>query len=209
MSATKSKKPTTIKAIIFDLGKVLLDYDLEMIAHEMSRRSGKNPDEIMDKIFEIYMAHSLDTGKSPVRLFINDVIEYLDIDLSFEEFRTIWCDIFWVNHEMVYFSQQLRKDYPIYILSNVCELHHEHIENTFTVSDWADEVFVSYKEKLIKPDAKIYKQVLEKIGCMPQESILIDDREENVEGAAKLGMNTILFKNLGQFKEELSKILKK
>lgn len=204
-----TKKNDTIKAIIFDLGKVLLDYDLKMIADEMARLSGKDPEEIMKTIFEIYMDHSLDTGQSPVEYFIKDVIAYLDIDLSFEDFRNIWCDIFWVDKEMVDYVQKLRKKYPVYILSNICELHHEHIENTFSISNWADEVFVSYKERLIKPDVRIFKNVLKRINYEPYETVFIDDREENVIAARELGMHTILFKTPEQFKKDLLKILKK
>jgi epoxide hydrolase-like predicted phosphatase len=55
-----------------------------------------------------------------------------------------------------------------------------------------------------KPDRKIYELTLEKLGSQPRQSVFIDDNPEYINGAKEIGINTILFQNIDQFKDELT-----
>lgn len=71
-----------------------------------------------------------------------------------------------------------------------------------------DVTVFSCMEGLIKPDRKIYEITLKRLGVKPKEAVFIDDKEENVNSAKNIGINTILFKDLEQFKKELFSFLK-
>ncbi|NQV08634.1 HAD family phosphatase [Candidatus Woesearchaeota archaeon] len=66
-----------------------------------------------------------------------------------------------------------------------------------------DAYVFSCFEGIIKPERKIYELALNRLGVKPEESIFIDDREENVEGAKRVGMHAIVFKDIEQLKKEL------
>ena len=68
-----------------------------------------------------------------------------------------------------------------------------------------DKVFVSSKIHMAKPDPKAYKFAMAKLKVKPSETILVDDRLENIKPALALGMHGIIFKNTSQFKKELTK----
>ena len=68
-----------------------------------------------------------------------------------------------------------------------------------------DQVFVSTKMHMAKPDKQAYEFVLKQLKVKPQQSIIVDDRIENIRPARALGMNGIVFKNSRQFARELKK----
>jgi 2-haloacid dehalogenase len=67
-------------------------------------------------------------------------------------------------------------------------------------------IVLSGEEKVCKPDPKIYKILLDRYQLCPEESIFIDDRQDNLETAQKLGIETILFKTAEQLRENLKKL---
>ncbi len=70
-----------------------------------------------------------------------------------------------------------------------------------------DHVIISCEVHLLKPDPKIYKLTLDRIGCEAEESVFIDDTKENVLAAEKLGIHGIFFQNREQAIKELESIL--
>lgn len=93
-----------------------------------------------------------------------------------------------------------QKGYGIYILSNASDLFYVYFPK-FLPLDFFDGVFVSSDYHMLKPDVEIYEVFLEKYGLKAGECLFIDDREDNVSGAQKAGMNTFCFK--GDYKEIL------
>jgi len=69
-----------------------------------------------------------------------------------------------------------------------------------------DYAVLSYKEKLKKPDERFYQLAISKAGCKPEEAVFIDDKEECVLAAQKLGIKGIIFKDNDQLKLELSEL---
>ena len=83
--------------------------------------------------------------------------------------------------------------YGIYVLSNASDLFYKYFPK-FLPLDFFNGVFVSSDYLMLKPDVEIYETFLQKYGLAADECLFIDDREENVGGAAKAGMNTFCFK---------------
>lgn len=67
------------------------------------------------------------------------------------------------------------------------------------------KVFISSRLHIAKPDAKAYNFVLKKLKVKAGESVMVDDREENIRGARRIGMQGIIYKNSRQFRRELKK----
>ena len=91
----------------------------------------------------------------------------------------------------------------IYVLSNASDLVYVYFPK-FLPLDFFDGVFVSSDYLMLKPDVEIYKTFLEKYGLKGDECLFIYDREDNIEGAKKAGLNTFRFE--GDYKAILNKL---
>jgi putative hydrolase of the HAD superfamily len=84
------------------------------------------------------------------------------------------------------------KGYRIFVLSNASDLFYVYFPK-FLPLDFFDGVFVSADFRMLKPDVEIYKTFLNKYGLKGEECLFIDDRQDNIEGAGKAGLNTFRF----------------
>ena len=84
------------------------------------------------------------------------------------------------------------KGYKVYVLSNASDLFYDYFPK-FLPLDFFDGVFVSSDYLMLKPDVEIYKTFLDKYGLKGEECLFIDDRQDNIEGAGKAGLNTFRF----------------
>ena len=82
----------------------------------------------------------------------------------------------------------------IYVLSNASRRFYEYFPRFYDM-DFFDGVVVSCDLHIIKPDRRIYEYILGKYGLKADECLFIDDREENVRGAEKVGINAVRFEN--------------
>ncbi|MBD3155039.1 MAG: HAD-IA family hydrolase [Candidatus Aenigmarchaeota archaeon] len=141
---------------------------------------------------------------------LQDAIEEIfDIPISEEkmvEIINVWKRNFKLDIAIRDFAKKLSKDYRIFILSNIdtesVELFKDHREGF----DFVEEEFLSCKLGMKKPDREIYEYVLNKINVKPEKCVFIDDKPENIEGAEKVGIHGIVFKNKEQLKRELRKL---
>ena len=111
------------------------------------------------------------------------------------------------NIELEKFINQLKKKgYVIGSMSGVLELHHKLFREKGIYNVFDFNIF-SFKVGYNKPDIQIYKLLIKKLKLSPKEIIFIDDIQECLNPAQKLGMKTILYKNNKQLKKELAQEL--
>ncbi len=99
------------------------------------------------------------------------------------------------------------RGYKIYLLSNYSGDHFKYISTHFNFFGLEDGRVISFEEKVLKPDARIYNILLERYGLKADECVFLDDTAENIDGARNVGMKGIVFENYDQGKAELEKIL--
>jgi len=108
-------------------------------------------------------------------------------------------DIFWVNvSALPVISQLCLVEFPMAILSNTCSAHWEHARKNYGfLGPLFSDAILSYEEKSMKPDAKIYQSAIamakQRVGCAAGEIFFIDDKQENVDGAREAGIDAELF----------------
>lgn len=95
------------------------------------------------------------------------------------------------------------KGYKVYVLSNASDLFYVYFPK-FLPLDFFDGVFVSSDYLMLKPDVEIYKTFLDKYGLKGEECLFIDDRQDNIEGAGKAGLNTFRFE--GDYEKVLDQL---
>lgn len=95
----------------------------------------------------------------------------------------------------VNFCREIKtRGYGMYVLSNACSLFYEYFPKYFPL-EWFDGIVVSSDEHIVKPDAGIYRILLERYGLNADECLFIDDRADNVRAAVESGMNAYVFNN--------------
>lgn len=197
-----------IKAIIFDLGRVILDFDYWAPADVLKKICGCSVEEIYDYIFKTELGSLINEGRISPGEFYRRLKERLNFEIDFEEFKRVFCDIFSVNLPLVRFLQQLKKKHKLYLFSNVNEIHGEYIKRRWAdILKIFDQYFFSYQMGIKKPASEAFRRVLETSNLSPRECIYIDDLAENVEVARQLGIKSIQYESLAQLKQDLNKIL--
>lgn len=195
-----------IRAMIFDLGKVVLDFDHWIICERLADLSGFNKEYVYDLIFTSGLEREYDEGKITSRDFYAHITIKLNLHIDYSTFYPLWCDIFSLKDDMIPLLKSLRNHYKLLLLSNTNEMHFEFVRGKFPVLDVFDEFILSYNLGIRKPDRKIYEKAIEASNCSRDECLFIDDILENVEMARECGMTGIHFKNSQTLRVEFNKL---
>jgi putative hydrolase of the HAD superfamily len=126
-------------------------------------------------------------------------------DSQIEEL-TIWDARMWmkVNSAMLSWQSVLKqRGLLTAIVSNMGDTVHREMERELAWLSRFDVLVWSYQLRVAKPDPAIYWYVLEKLGTQPEETLFIDDRQENVDAAVALGMKGIVFTTVDQLRADL------
>jgi glucose-1-phosphatase len=195
-----------IDAVIFDLGNVLVAVDEGHAVDRLARRTGKSRQEIDEYARGTPHAMNLALGKLTRRQFFETVARDLAFDGTYNEFASIWAEIFTPIEPMIALAQSLKNRVRRLVLSNTNAIHMDYILERFRFLDDFDALILSHEVGLLKPDAAIYKLALAKCGLVAARTVFIDDLEVNVAGARQVGLHAIQFQDACQARAELTKL---
>ncbi len=196
-----------IKAVIFDLGRVLVDVDLTKGIFKYTL-SGEKPSEkqVLDSLMKDSFYQNYACGRIPAERFQQEFCRRLNLDMDFETFKIEWNNVFKPLSGMEELVRQVAKNYKIGLLSDIGPLHWEHLQKTLAVLELFPNPVLSYRIGLLKPDKKTYLLAADSVETSPENCLFIDDREVNVQGAIKTGMKALLFGGPVKLRQELQKM---
>jgi putative hydrolase of the HAD superfamily len=180
--------------VISDLGKVILYFDNDIFFRKIAAHSRFSLEEIKElagKHFGLVM--DFDRGKMEPRQFYREVIHRFEMEIPFQTFCEIYSDVFSPNPPVLGIFSRLRSKYRLVLLSNTDALRFGFIRENFPGIFIFDAYVLSYEVGYVKPHPQIFRTALERAQAEPSQCLFIDDREENVEAAQRMGLNTILF----------------
>jgi 2-haloacid dehalogenase len=184
---------TKPKAIVFDLGKVLLDFDYGIAARRIAARCTVAPEEINRFIAQSPLLFRYETGLMTKAQFFQEVCAHTGFSDGLEIFSGFFGDIFFPIEPMIQLQTKLRaKGFPTYIFSNTNDLAIHHIRRNFPFFANFDGYIFSYEHRSMKPDAKLYEVVETQTGHRGADILYLDDRPENVAAGAARGWQVIL-----------------
>lgn len=181
-----------IKAVVFDLGKVLVDFDYGIAARALAVRSRVPVEQMRHVIDQSPLLVTYEMGHLATKLFYNQVCEATGFCADIDEFSRLFGDIFSPIEEMIALHAKLReRGVPTYIFSNTNELAVTHIRKTFPFFSNFDGYIYSFEEGALKPSAAIYEAVERRAGHSGNAILYIDDRLENIETGRQRGWQVI------------------
>ncbi|MDD2679978.1 MAG: HAD family phosphatase [Candidatus Omnitrophica bacterium] len=195
-----------IKAVLFDLGNVLVDFDYSISAKRVSRFCDRDPKDIVGFFFDSALTVLFEEGKILPADFFAKVKEALGLKLSYTAFVPIWNEIFFLsakNRSVYSLVNNLKLRYRVALISNIDILHYEYLKKHFPVFNVFDRLFLSYALGAVKPDRLIYQQALAALKVCPESVFYTDDRPELVKSARGLGINSFVFSDIKQLKSDL------
>jgi len=183
----------TPSIVVFDLGKVLVDFDYSIAGRRIAAQADLSPAEVQTFLDHSPLLYRFETGLMTRQEFYQAVCEHTGFRGNLEEFGLFFADIFWEIPVMVEIQATLRRQgVPTYIFSNTNDLAVEHIRRNFPFFSNFDGYVLSYEVGAMKPDAKIYESLEKMAGRRGSDILYLDDRQENVEGGARRGWQVIL-----------------
>jgi len=201
----KQKRPE-MKVLIFDLGKVLVDYDVNRAVRRFSAVCGISPVKLWKHLYFSPKERAYTRGEISSVQFYQYLQGIFRRPVSFKKFKHYWTDIFWEIQGMDTLLGRLARRYPLYLISNTNPLHFDYVKRNFGILRHFKKTFPSHKMGARKPEARIYRRALARIGCKPGEAVFIDDMKSFVRGARKIGMQAIRFRNRPQLIRDLRKL---
>ena len=200
-----------IKNLLFDLGGVIMDIRRLNCVASFERLGMKDADSFLGEYSQKGPFLQLEEGAISEAEFRTAVRQFIDGEVTDEQIDSAFCD-FLVGIPKYRLEQlrELKKQYGIYMLSNTNSIMwHSRIAEDFRQEglereDYFDGIVTSFEAKSIKPDAKIFHIVVEKLGIKPEETLFLDDSQKNLDAAAELGFQTLLVTPGSEFFELLN-----
>jgi len=181
-----------VKAIVFDLGKVLVDFDYGIGASKLSIQSKASADEIRALIDQSPLLFRYESAQMTTPQFFDEVRRQIGFRGAFTEFANSFADIFTEITAMTRLHAEVRAlGLPSFILSNTNEIAIAHVRKNFPFfANFTGYVF-SYEHAVLKPHERIYELTEQHCGYRGGEILFLDDKLENVAAAAKRGWQTV------------------
>lgn len=190
-----------IRHIIFDLGGVLLNLDVEGCTRAFEKAGLKDIRSVLTGTNEGGIFSEYERGEIGTPEFRDGIRQLASQSLTDDEIDRMWVnELLDIPQEKLDLLVSLRSKYDIYLLSNTNELHWQHVvesllpQQNYRVEDLFKETFLSFRMKLAKPDPEIFREVLCQAGLKPEETLFIDDSAVNCQAAQSVSIQTEHYK---------------
>jgi 2-haloacid dehalogenase len=195
---------TEIKAVIFDFGGVLIDWN----PYYLFRKLMTNDTEIETFLQEIgFRAWNYECDKGlPFTESVEELCrKYPHRAELLHVYNERWLETLGCVFESTVniLKELVDKGVPVYGLSNWSDEKFALVEPSYEFFGWFKDKAISGREKVAKPDPRLYQILLKRNNLKPGECVYIDDSEDNIRAGQNLGLNVILFQSAQQLRTAL------
>ena len=187
-----------IETIIFDLGNVIIDLDIEATDDAFENLFGYDYKEIKKELKEKGVFKKYEMGKISTSTFLNEIGAYSD-EVNHDEIKYAWnAMLLSIPDERFKILKDCAKNYRIFCLSNTNKLHVDfinkqlkstkHIDN---LNPYFEKVYFSHEIGMRKPNVDIFEKVISDNKLNPEKTLFIDDTKKHLEGAKSAGLQTL------------------
>jgi glucose-1-phosphatase len=193
------------KAIVFDLGKVLVNFDFRIGYQGLEKACAVPAASVPQRLAPTGLVERFECGKVEPEPFFREFRRILGIELEYERFREIWSSIF--THAILpeELLAGLGRRYRMILLSNTNALHFGMIREWYgDVLRHFDGLVLSFEVGAMKPAPAIFDAAIAAAGCAPEECFYTDDIAAYVEAARAKGMDGVVFES----REQIERVMR-
>jgi glucose-1-phosphatase len=198
---------TKLKAIIFDIGRVLVRIDVGRAMQGLASGGSLSPSELWTAIEKDPRWADWQEGRMSARDWYLHLTKRFGGNFTFEQFTEIWNRVLDPNPiQEDAFLKSLSKRYRLALLSNTDPIHVQHLEASYSFFAFFPVRIYSCAVGASKPNPLIYKEALRALKVKSNEALYIDDIAAYVEAAKRLGMAGIQFQSPAQLTSDLKSL---
>lgn len=187
-----------VKNIIFDLGCVLVGLDKQRCVRAFEQIGAGSVASYVRDHRTADLFFDIETGQMTTEEFCDEVRSMSRCKAEDKDIVWAWNQLLvGIPDEKKQRLIDLKKECRLFLLSNTNDMHWQKCVKDFFpyhnlgVNDYFEDVYLSYKLQLAKPDRKIFEAVLRRSQLQAAETLFIDDVKENCESAAQLGIQVM------------------
>ncbi|MGB7761392.1 MAG: HAD family phosphatase [Bryobacteraceae bacterium] len=191
------------RAILLDLGKVLIDFDFSAGYRALEEHCPYPEAEIRGRIAATDLAAQFETGLMEPRDFWARFCALVELNVDYDRFCAIWNSIFsgaLLPESMI---EGLARRYRMVVVSNTNPIHFEMVRQHYPVLRHFHHMALSYQVKAMKPRPEIFLEAVRLAGCRAGECFYADDIPAFSEAARTLGIDAVTFESAAQLSTEM------
>jgi putative hydrolase of the HAD superfamily len=195
----------TVKAIVFDFGKVIGFFDHRRALERLRPYTRKTAEELYAAVYDGTLEDDYESGRITSAEFLRRLHEVGTFTCSDEVLAGHFADVFWPNQEVCDLVPRLKPRYRLVLGSNTNELHARHYVRQFadTLRHF-DGLVLSHEVGVRKPKAGFFGHCVGRAGCRPAECVFVDDLPANVAGAEACGLRGVVYTGFGDLCQRLA-----
>lgn len=207
-SPAASSLPTSPRVVVFDLGGVLLDWN----PRHLYRKIFAGDEPAMERFLAEVCHSDWNLAQDAGRDFDDAIAALMPRHREHLPHIAAWRDRFGEMiagelHETVALAADLRaRGVPLYALTNWSHETFPPQRGRFAFMDWFEGIVVSGEEKVVKPDPRLFRILLERYGLVAAETVFIDDNPRNAQAATALGMHGLHFRSAAELRRDLAQL---
>jgi putative hydrolase of the HAD superfamily len=193
-----------IRAILFDLGNVIIPVDFRRCHEALARVCPHPPEQVPKIVGRSGIARKYEQGEISTQEFIQETSRLLGLNVTPAEFWDLWSLIF-LPDTLIPESllEGLRRRHRLLLLSNTNEIHFQMARDRYPLLSHFDDFVLSFQVGRLKPAPEIYQNAIARAGCRADECFFTDDLAVNVEAARDQGMAAAQFLSCDQLQHDL------
>lgn len=191
------------RAAIFDLGRVLVNFDFARGYRALEPLCPYSAEEIRARLAATPLVADFETGLVEPHEFVARMGAILGFEIEYGRFCAIWSSIFTEALIPDALLETLAARYRLLMLSNTNAIHFQMIRESYPLVRHFHDFVLSYEVHAMKPRREIFERAIERAGCPAGECFYTDDIAEYVEAARGLGIDAVQFHSAEQLEAEL------
>lgn len=183
------------KAIIFDLGAVILNINYQNTIDEFTKLGVNNAATFYSKKVQTNLFNQIETGMISSNKFLK-ALQKETKNANINQVEKAWnAMLLDLPEERIQLIEKLKNNYSIYLLSNTNAIHIDAIKKQLGKRKWLafcklfDKMYLSHELGLRKPDVKIFEYILNEQKLKAEEVFFIDDSPQHIASAKKIGIH--------------------
>jgi len=194
--------------VVFDLGNVLVEWNPRRLYEQLI----PDPDAL-EQFFSTVVTNDWIRAQDAGRSFADGIAvlsaEFPHYDAEIRAFWERWEEMVPgpIHGTVEILSELKRRGTPLYALTNWSAETFPIARPRFPFFDWFDGIVVSGEVRLVKPDARIYRHLLDQFGLQAADCVFIDDSPANVAGAEAVGITGLHFTSPEKLRRDLAELM--